>query len=122
MTTYNGGMTLGELIKALEKCEPKKPVYLDLLNLRPTTVDSYRGFYECLSLGYRADGPVPTVAEVLAMLCEAVSKTYEGYKGGTYRMDDETEVYIGNRGETTNRVIAGIQQESYCVFITTSEY
>lgn len=86
-----GIVTLGELIQALERCDPDKIVRHGFG--RP---HSYRGYYEQLAfepMGNRA------VVEILADAKAALGATFMGYKGGEYRMDDWTDVWLANYGE-----------------------
>jgi len=90
---YEDGMLLGEVIKRLEEIENKAAV-LPLGFARP---HSYRGYYECLAFE-----PARTVmvANLLASAKEAVGKTYEGWKGGEFKMDLDTECFWAFVGDT----------------------
>jgi hypothetical protein len=71
-------MTLNELIRYLEKEDPKKVVAIGFNNPH-----SYRGYYEDLAFEPAKN---ITVGEMLDCAKGALGKTYEGYKGGEYKM------------------------------------
>ena len=102
-------MTLGELVDALEKRPKKQGVYFDLLWLVPTCLDSYRGYYEQLALGFRVDeNPRLTVAELLKDCEAAIGERFQGWKGGEYMMDRDTPIWVANPGNTSEYYISGI--------------
>lgn len=93
-------MTLGDLIKRLEKADPNKPIALGFGHPH-----SYRGYYEDLAFE-----PVrnTTVGAMLACAKEAMGKTYTGYKGGEYEMGEYTDVWLshyGHTGETLGQLL-----------------
>ena len=85
-------MTLGELIKALEKAEPGRVVRFGF-----SMPDSYRGFYD--QVAFRPAQNV-TVASMLSYAREALGNTYTGYKGGEFTMDEHTDVWIAEYGQS----------------------
>lgn len=112
-------MTPGEIIDALEKLPQDSNVQFDFCSFVPTSFISYRSFYDCLALGYQERWEKITVAEMLEMCKSSVGETYEGYKGGHYRMDRRTPVYVANYGHSTGTTIRKIKDFSYCVIILT---
>lgn len=118
MSSVFGTMTLGELIAALEKRERDQLVYFDFGNFVPRGVDSYRGYYDHLAIGFSDDG-TPTVAGVLKMLKSARGKSFEGYKGGAYTMCDDSPVWAANHGKATGAGIVGIHECEYMTVIET---
>jgi hypothetical protein len=117
-----GTASLGEVIGLLERCEPGADVQFDFCYLSPTTVDSYRGYYDHLALGWeqRAGSPYwPTVSEVLTVLRGAVDKDFEGYKGGTYRMSEDTPLWVANYRHTGGTGIVEIEASDHTVILHT---
>ena len=120
-------LTLGQIIDKLQAIDPmtesgaNKYVEYSFGYMRPTTLDSYRGYYDQLALGYMDKGPAITVKELLVELQEALRqlKTYEGWKGGTYSMDRKTPVWVANPGNTCSTVIVDIIDEGYKVVLIT---
>ena len=100
-------MRLGELIKRLKKYDSSHQVRFDFCRLVPTTVDSWRGIYAELALGFDFYGD-KTVGDLLEELQGAIGNTFGGYKGGTYRMDEDTPVHVDNYSECTNTEIVFI--------------
>jgi len=84
-------MMLYQLIEALEKEDPEKVVALGFDNPH-----SDRGSYENLAF---TPAENVTVDSMLKCARDAVGATYEGWKGGDFKMDEETDVYLGNWGE-----------------------
>ena len=78
--------TLGELIKFLEERDPDLVVPLGF-----GKPHSYRGYYEDVAFV-----PVSktTVGEMLQHAKSAMGKTFTGYKGGEFHMDENTSVWI----------------------------
>ncbi len=84
-------MRLNELIAQLEAATPTLIVERGF-----GKPHSDRGFYE--NLAFKPAENV-TVESMLGHARSALGKIFEGYKGGDYLMDKNTEVYIGNWGE-----------------------
>jgi len=84
-------MTLGELIYVLERANPAKKVPHGFRNPH-----SYRGYYE--QLAFEPCGET-TVGEMLKAAKGALGQTFQGYKGGDFRMDQHTDVWIARYGE-----------------------
>lgn len=121
-----GKMTLGRLIKELEKQEAahmaqgnridettgkswKTSVEILGCGYLTTEVGSYRGSYEHLYISWTRDyDKAATRAEVIAALKGAVGKTFDGYKGGDYRMHEGTTVFFGQYGTSHGGCILGV--------------
>jgi len=54
-------LTLGELIDRLKMMPQDEEVRYDFVHFRPTSVDSYRGYYDQLALGYTNDYSKPAL-------------------------------------------------------------
>jgi hypothetical protein len=123
-TTTNGReqMTLGVLIDALSKMDADKNITFDFGGFYAHRVQSWRGAYEELAIGYAKYGEsgAQTVGELLARLTAAVGATYEGWKGGDYTMERSTPLWVANPGESTNTVIDGILDEPHWAYLLTS--
>lgn len=83
-------MTLGELITALEAADAEQiiPNGFD-------TPHSYRGYYNELAFEPATD---ITVAEMLEAARSALGETYEGWKGGQYKMTAHTDCWLAEEG------------------------
>lgn len=95
--------TLGEIIKALEAIDGDK--YM----AESYEPHSYRGYYH--RLGLAPNGGSATVGETLAMLNGCVGKSFEGYKGGTFKMGLHTLVHVAGWGRTGSAVYAVLDGE-----------
>lgn len=111
-------MTLGELISALERKEESSPLRFDFGYFYPSRLCSWRGAYEQLAITYESEGKC-TVGQFLNILRDAVGKTFHGYKGGDYVMDERTRVWVANYGDSGNTVPVDVNDEGACVVIHT---
>lgn len=93
-------LTLGEMIIKLDAISDKtKPVRLDFGGFIATDMDSWRGSYAELAIGYAIGNPAS--AETLLKECRAaVGATFEGYKGGDFRMSRHTPIWVANHGRS----------------------
>lgn len=127
-------LTLGQLISEIEKCGivtdsgKDKFICYDFGSAIPTELDSWRGVYDHLALGYMLTGHDNTQAkyqhisakEILAHLKNAIGKTYTGWKGGDYVMDINTPVWVSNSGNADHTGIVGILDEGWRLIILTA--
>ena len=93
-------MTLSKLIEFLEKRNPNQIVEFGFG--RPM---SYRGDYSQLAFEPKRS---VTIGEMLTHAKSALGKTFTGYKGGEYTMDDYTDCWLaeyGSCGETIGEVL-----------------
>jgi hypothetical protein len=111
-------LSLGEFLDVLERQPEADLVLFDFGGMVPTRVNSYRGYYEDLAIGF-GDVDTPKVAEVLKELRSAIGKTFEGYKGGNYRMGRNSRLWVANYGRTSDTVITGIAECSWATVIAT---
>ena len=113
-------LNLGGLIDLLKRSEPGQNVKFDFGGAVPTSVDSYRGYYEDLAIGFDDDpDDYPTVSEFLKMLQEAVGKEFTGYKGGEYKMTRKSRVWVANYSHTSGTTIVGIRDCNYMTVLHT---
>lgn len=91
-------MNLGEIIEVLEKCDPELVVLNGFANPH-----SYRGFYHDLS--FEPMGRI-TVGEMLEAARSAVGSSYQGWKGGWYRMNEYSDCWMSVEGECSGDTIS----------------
>lgn len=84
-------MILKDLIKKLEECNPNTVIKLGFDNPH-----SYRGDYNQLSFEPKENC---RVGDMLNDAKLALNSSFDGWKGGTYFMDDYTIVNLSKRGE-----------------------
>lgn len=98
-------LNLGELIARLRE-EPDLSRRVKVGFRHP---HSYRGFYADLAFEMAAD---VTVGDMLAAAQSALGVTYQGYKGGDYRMAEYTDTWLvieeGREGETLGAVLLSL--------------
>lgn len=112
-----GNMTLGGFIIALMKCDPSSTVTFDS-GQHPGKFDSYRGYYRFLALGRDGKSPV-SVADLLTAANSCVGQTFEGYKGGDFRMDEGTALWAAEYGDCGPGIV-GIEDQGAMVVIKTA--
>lgn len=113
---------LGLLIKQLEMCEKDLPVVFDFGGLVPDSIDSYRGYYEQLAISWIDRGAQNriSVGEIISILKNAIGKTFYGYKGGEYEMNEFTPVWAAQYGDCTSTAITGALNVGWQVVLTTA--
>lgn len=110
-------LTLGKAIETLSKFKPEAKVRFDWNQSFPDNPHSYRGYYSDLALKM---GDIPCmVKEFKLMLEESLGKTFEGYKGGDFKMSDSTPLWCAQYGDC-GRAIMGLFQvdENNAVILT----
>lgn len=118
-------MTLGDLIRELEKLPANMIVRIDYGTVgpyeegeaprgrrEPGQLHSYRGDYAQLALASAngSYGNRPTVASLLEEARLAVGKAFEGYKGGMFTMTVRSPIWIADVGEYTGWALMAIDE------------
>ena len=85
-------MTLGELIERLKQADPRKIVPMGFHNPH-----SYRGYYDELAF---EPAEYISVGDMLENAESAVGKTLEGWKGGDFKMTNDTHIWLAEEGTT----------------------
>jgi hypothetical protein len=121
-------LTLGQLIEKIEaivkkgyKChdDSEPTVRYDFEYLFPTTIDSWRGSYAELALNFETSGEELPVSKFLELLKSAVGKTFEGYKGGDFIMDERTPIWVANYSHSGNTAVVDVLDCDYQVILVT---
>jgi len=113
-------MTLGRFIDALEKCDPQSNIYFDFCGFVPTEFFSYRGFYDQLALGF--DNLQKNVADILGLAREAVGKSFEGWKGGSFTMSSNTPIWVSLPSACFGTGIFAVKDTGLSVIIMTRHF
>ena len=119
--TPDGQLTLGELISILEKCKNESMVFFDFCETVPTDFHSYRGFYEDLQIGFidYAKVSIPKVESFRELCQRQVNSIHTGWKGGEYRMTEETPLWVGHSGDATHTFINAVMYDEYKTILRT---
>jgi hypothetical protein len=112
--------TLGEVILLLQAQPEDNIVRLDFTSGGPWRLHSYRGYYEDLSLDYRANAEPLTVKQLLALFEKADGQTFSGYKGGDFKMHRKTLVWVAPYG-STGRMLVDIKNTGTVTTVCTEE-
>lgn len=134
MPSEYGPMTLGELIDALDatyrtplpeyfanKADKERNVYIDWCDLRPGTFHSYRGYYDHLAFDFEVRG-TKTVKEFLSQCRKANGDHFTGYKGGDFKMDSRTPVWVSQWGDNSHWGVVGVDDDGYTVRLKTQKF
>lgn len=119
MGRKNNGLTLGELITKLKTFDESSLVEFDFCRFVPTDIDSYRGHYEDLAIGFKQFGPDINVKNLIEMLEKCIGEIFHGYKGGEFTMGSGTDLWVANDGDTTNTFIADAEELDDVVYLVT---
>ena len=93
---------LGAIIEALE--DKTIPVVVDYNKfVGVNSLDSYRGYYEDLALEPTSH-PI-TAEQLYVKLKQAHGATFTGYKGGEFKMDGDTPLWVAEYGNTGRAAI-----------------
>lgn len=115
-------MNLGSYIDALRPFAGPDDAYYVVFDdgSKPTKLDSWRGVYSQLALGYEpvdlhtALGGVSVAGTLASDLLHdaeyANGRVYEGWKGGEFTMGLGTPVWVSRRGEWEQRIITKIEK------------
>jgi hypothetical protein len=115
----DGQLLLGEFIDLLKRQDPEEPVKFDFVHLHPTTLESYRGYYEDVSLGYSDEGDFPKVKDLIAHCESCLGRVFEGWKGGNHRpVTRDSTLWVANLGESGGTAIVGVEKHTYVTVIT----
>lgn len=123
--------TLGDLIDTLEHLPGEADVRFDFpsgfIDHRRNHFDSYRGYYSHLAIAYRdpdaspfIDMPICTVGRLLDMALRTDGMRLTGWKGGEYRMDRTTPLWVANPGDWSRQAVVGVRNDDLEVVITTA--
>jgi hypothetical protein len=118
----NEQLTLGEFIKKLEDQPQDNAIQFDFMYFVPDGIDSYRGYYDQLALGYKEGGDpdkMPKVKEILNLCKDAIGKYFTGYKGGNYLMTEKTPIWVSNYREVGDTGIIDVIEAGWRTIIVT---
>lgn len=76
-------------------------------NVYPGEEMSYRGYY--CDLAFEPSDKPKTVEEFATQVGNALGRTYEGYKGGDFRMEDKTPLWISEYSMCNNIAIMDVK-------------
>lgn len=107
--TAFGVLSLGVLIRKLGRCKPGARVLFDFCCFVPGSLDSYRGYYDHLAFDPVAD-KARTVEDVLGECRNALGKTFTGYKGGYFTMDESTPIWVSSYGNADGTGVVGVRE------------
>lgn len=126
--------TVGKLISELEKMSTfdnsgkfEKTIVFDFGSAIPTVINSWRGSYEEMALGYVLTGYDSNskhfndikITEFIKMLKESIGKTFEGWKGGDWLCKESTPLWVANNGNNDHSIIVGLYDEGFQIVLLT---
>lgn len=119
-------MRLGKLIDMLKKCDQEKPLFLrvdGVIKYYPCDISSYRGDYSHLAIerNETEDSSPIKVGDFIKELELCIGKTFTGYKGGDFVMDDTTPIWVSDYGITESYKVIPPVELYNLVYIDTFE-
>lgn len=93
---------LKHLIKFLETRNPDERPIIGFNNPH-----SYRGYYNELAFE-PCDGSETTAGEMLTCCKEALENVYQGWKGGDYTYDENTQCWLSYKGSVSSNTLGSI--------------
>ncbi len=115
----NYHLTLGGLVEELRNADPSFVVKFDNELGYPSSPESYRGYYSDLSFPPSDDSI--TVAELLSFSEKAIGETFEGYKGGDFKMTKDTPLWVSAYGSSSGIAIIGVSQKMDTLYLATKQ-
>lgn len=109
----------------IKKYKHEATVVFDFADTFPTYIDSWRGAYNELALNFVSHSNCShnekemTLTQFIDMLKKCIGKTFTGYKGGDYEMDEDTPVWVANYGASGSTAVIDIIDNEYEVIILT---
>lgn len=112
--------TLGQLLDALKSAPADNAVRFNFCSIAPTDLDSYRGYFSELALGWapQENYPEPLVSMLLERLTKQLGTVVHGWKGGEYTVSREQILYVANPGETGNTCVVGVESTYQTIIVT----
>lgn len=124
MPYHNEGLDFGNLVQELKRLSPDTSIRFDFGYNVPSCWSSYRGYYEDLAIGYTDENPHEfTVKDFLDILYEAKAGTLLGYKGGEFRVDNKTNIWVAQgSSQCTGTFIDKIREHGHKFAIIHTSY
>lgn len=124
-------LTLGQFIDKLDQLSKfwydtddnaiPKSIAFDFGYFKPSSIHSYRGYYDQLAFGYN-DEVTMSASEFLSMCNDAVGKTFSGYKGGEFKMGLDTPLWVANPRESCDTAVCDVTEHDTHIIIHTCYY
>lgn len=101
-------ISLGELIRQLERLPAETILHFDFSYLRPGEFYSYRGYYDHLAMDFIDDAHDTKAGPFLALCRKQIDSQHHGYKGGLFRMGPTTPVWVDKHDRASGTAIQRI--------------
>jgi hypothetical protein len=119
------GEIKAQLLSAISHHKEKGEAYIQFSfgSAYPTTFDSYRGNFRDLCIQYSGEysGSGKKAGDFLKEIESAYAEEFQGWKGGSYRMNYDSEVYVACGGRTSKTRIIGIRANDFDIEILTAQ-
>ncbi len=130
---FENVLTLKELITKLEQFDGTLKVIIKNNSeiIEFDSIGSYRGIYKYLAIGdgysdeeFIGHGKTfksNTVADIINLLKECNNNYFTGYKGGDFKMSDNTKMWVSDYGIASELGIVDVVQQDDKIVILTRE-
>lgn len=111
----NYGEIIERLKSAIKAAERGEDEYLSFGwgSAAPTEIESYRGYYEHVGIGYSGSYGGTKAGDFLKKMENAIGSSMTGWKGGDYRIYRECEVWVACSGNTSNTRIIDVRPSRF---------
>lgn len=119
-----GNLNIGELMQKVDKYNDETPFKFTTDRFLDDEFDSYRGYYVDMYLGYSdTDKGFNTIGHLRRILNNALDQgEMVGYKGGDYSINNETLLWLGSYGTSSDGLmIVEVIEVNGEVYIVTKE-
>lgn len=107
-------MSLGDLLTALSNINDGTPVEFDNYEM-PGVFMSYRGYYN--EAGLSEGDAETTCGDLKSQLSLFIGSTQVGYKGGEYRMTNDTPLWRADYGRTGYPIVGTVMRDEKLVLL-----
>lgn len=105
---------LGDLLDALRAIRNQRAeVRFDFAGFAPAQFHSYRGFYEHVAITPAHRTSPVEVRDCVTALEAVLRDGVHGYKGGHYRVDRRTPVWVSERDRVDETTIVGLAWQTH---------
>ena len=113
-------MTLGEMVNALKQMDlSEKLIEYDFSGQQPGVwMGSWRGVYSQFAISHEP-GEGADAEAFLQSLESCIGRTFYGWKGGEFLMDESTPVWVDNSGQSHSTRVVGVKDFGWRVVILT---
>ncbi|MCE4226197.1 hypothetical protein HCU64_20820 [Methylobacterium sp. C25] len=113
-------MTLGGLIDALRRLEPRRTIAFEFGGCSPTDFESYRGEFGGLALGFSSRQGATLIGDLIERVKAAFETIYITWEEETQTVSRDTLLWVANSGCISGTVIVDVVERGAIAYIVTA--